>query len=56
MGLSEHPLHSELEEIMNSHIYACLSRPMDEEELAWMRRVGDHIYARSRSSKLRDGR
>lgn len=29
--------------------------PMDDEELAWMRRVGDHIYGRDRSSRLRDG-
>jgi aryl-alcohol dehydrogenase-like predicted oxidoreductase len=29
--------------------------PMDEEELAWMRRVGDHIYRSDRSSGLRDG-
>jgi len=30
--------------------------PMDEEELAWMRRVGDHIYGKDRTSKMRDGR
>jgi len=30
--------------------------PMDDEELAWMRRVGDHIYGRDRTSKMRDGR
>ena len=29
--------------------------PMDEEELAWMRRVGDHIYGGDRTSGLRDG-
>ena len=29
--------------------------PMDEEELAWMRRVGDHIYASSRISRQMDG-
>lgn len=28
--------------------------PMDEEELRWMRRVGDHIYGRDRTSGLRD--
>ena len=27
---------------------------MSEEELAWIRRVGDHIYGRDWSSKLRD--
>jgi aryl-alcohol dehydrogenase-like predicted oxidoreductase len=30
--------------------------PMDEDELAWMRRVGDHIYARDRTSGIRDGK
>ncbi len=28
--------------------------PMDAEELAWMRRVGDHIYGRDKTSKVRD--
>ncbi len=28
--------------------------PMDEEELAWMRRVGDHIYGASRTSSILD--
>lgn len=29
--------------------------PMSEEELAWMRRVGDSIYRRDRTSRVRDG-
>lgn len=34
---------------------AALERgPMDEEELAWMRRVGDHIYHGDRTAKIRD--
>lgn len=28
--------------------------PMGEDELAWMRRVGDHIYGRDRTSGVRD--
>ncbi|MAE70654.1 MAG: hypothetical protein CME06_09315 [Gemmatimonadetes bacterium] len=28
--------------------------PMNDEELAWMRRVGDHIYGSDRTSKARD--
>ena len=28
--------------------------PMDESELAWMRRVGDHLYGRSRVSAMAD--
>jgi len=35
---------------------AALERgPMDEQELAWMRRVGDHIYGHDRTAELRDG-
>jgi len=30
--------------------------PMADDELAWMRRVGDHIYGEDRTSKMRDGR
>ncbi len=33
MGLSSLPFHPELEEAMSSHIYACLKKPVDEEEL-----------------------
>ena len=29
--------------------------PMNEDELAWMRRVGDHIYGADRTSGVRDG-
>jgi len=36
---------------------AALDRgPMDADELAWMRRVGDHIYAASRTSGVMDGK
>lgn len=38
MGLSNRPFHPELEEAMSSHIYACLSKPVDKEELSfWIR-------------------
>ncbi|MBW2271536.1 MAG: hypothetical protein JRH16_23555 [Deltaproteobacteria bacterium] len=30
--------------------------PMDEEELAWMRRVGDRIYASARGASIMDGK
>ena len=33
VGLSSRSFHPELEEAMSSHIYACLSKPLDEEEL-----------------------
>jgi aryl-alcohol dehydrogenase-like predicted oxidoreductase len=29
--------------------------PMDDEELAWMRRVGEHIYGHDRVAHIRDG-
>jgi aryl-alcohol dehydrogenase-like predicted oxidoreductase len=35
---------------------AALDRgPMDDDELAWMRRVGDHIYGKDPTSKMRGG-
>jgi DNA-binding NtrC family response regulator len=33
LGLSNRPFHPELEEAMSNHIYACLSKPVDEDEL-----------------------
>ncbi len=33
VGLSSRSFHPELEEAMSTHIYACLSKPLDEEEL-----------------------
>jgi DNA-binding NtrC family response regulator len=33
IGLSSRPFHPELKEAMSSHIYACLGKPVDEEEL-----------------------
>ena len=37
-------------------VLAALDRgPMDADELAWMRRVGDHIYGRDVTSGVRDG-
>ena len=35
MVLSSRPFHPELEEAMSSHIYACLTKPVDEEELGY---------------------
>jgi aryl-alcohol dehydrogenase-like predicted oxidoreductase len=42
-------------EQMKQALEALERGPMDEEELAWMRRVGDHIYATSRGSARLDG-
>ena len=33
LGLSNRPFHPELEEAMSRHIYACLNKPVDEDEL-----------------------
>jgi DNA-binding NtrC family response regulator len=35
IGLSSRPFHPELKEAMSSHIYACLGKPVDEEELVY---------------------
>ena len=32
-GLSDRPFHPELRETMGAHIYACLSKPIDPDEL-----------------------
>ena len=42
IGLSSRPFHPELKEAMSQHIYACLSKPLDEEELVfWVKSLGD---------------
>jgi len=42
-------------EQMKLAVDALARGPMDDEELAWMRRVGDAIYRGDRTSTLRDG-
>jgi DNA-binding NtrC family response regulator len=40
IGISSRSFHPELEEAMSSHIYACLSKPVDTEELIyWIRAI-----------------
>lgn len=42
IGLSSRPFHPELKEAMSQHIYACLSKPVDDEELIfWVKSLGD---------------
>ena len=36
IGLSSRPFHPGLEEAMTSYIYACLSKPVDEDELNFL--------------------
>ena len=42
------------EEHMKQALAALELGPMNDEELAWMRRVGDHIYGRDATTSLRD--
>ena len=40
VGLSSRPFHPELEEAMSRHIFSCLSKPVDVEELVfWIKSV-----------------
>lgn len=40
VGLSSRSFHPGLEEAMSNHIYACISKPIDEEELVfWLKSV-----------------
>lgn len=43
-------------EQMKQALAALDQGPMDEDELAWMRRVGDHIYANARGGSFTGGR
>lgn len=42
------------EEQLRQALSALELGPMDDDELAWMRRVGDHIYGRDDTSRARD--
>ena len=40
MGLSSRPFHPELEEAVSTHLYACLGKPVDTDELLyWLRSI-----------------
>ena len=36
MGLPDLPFHPELEEAISSHMYACLKKPVDEDEFLYL--------------------
>ena len=41
--LSEHPFHPELKDAICYHIYACLNRPVDPDELFyWLRSINEN--------------
>jgi DNA-binding NtrC family response regulator len=47
LPLSSRPYHPGLEESMGSHIYACLSKPLDPEEFRyWMKSIAENMAAR----------
>lgn len=47
MALSSRPYHPGLEEAMGSHIYACLTKPLDPEEFRyWMKSIAENQAAR----------
>ena len=40
MGLSSRPFHPELEEAVSTHLYACLGKPVDIDELLyWLKSI-----------------
>ena len=40
IGLSSRPFHPELQEAVSTHIYACLAKPVDTDELLyWLRSI-----------------
>jgi DNA-binding NtrC family response regulator len=42
IGTSSRSFHPELEEAMSKYIYACLTKPVDDEELIfWIKSLGD---------------
>lgn len=44
LGVSKLLLHPGLEEIIGSHLYACLVKPLDEEELLfWLKSIAENM-------------
>jgi len=44
LGISELAYHPGLEEIIGSHLLACLVKPLDLEELCfWLKSIGEHL-------------
>jgi DNA-binding NtrC family response regulator len=49
--LSKQPLHPELKDAISQHIYACLNRPIDTDELFyWLRSIKKNQVNSSRTS------
>jgi DNA-binding response OmpR family regulator len=44
LGISELTYHPGLEEVIGSHLLACLVKPVDAEELGfWLKSIGEHL-------------
>ncbi len=44
LGVSELPYHPGLEEVIGSHLLACLVEPLDVEELCfWLKSISEHL-------------
>ena len=44
LGISELSYHPGLEEVIGSHLLACLVRPLDVEELGfWLKSISEHL-------------
>ena len=44
LGISELSYHPGLEEVIGSHLLACLVKPQDVEELCfWLKSIGEHL-------------
>ena len=43
IGLSSRPFHPELQEAVSTHIYACLGKPVDTDELLyWLKSINEN--------------
>jgi len=44
LGISSRPYHPGLEEVIGSHLYACLVKPLDTEELGfWLKTIAENL-------------
>ena len=52
LGISELSYHPGLEEVIGSHLLACLVRPLDVEELCfWLKSISEHLANPAREAE-----
>ncbi len=52
LGISELSFHPGLEEVIGSHLLACLVKPLDAEELCfWLKSISEHLSNPEREPK-----